>query len=101
MQSLSKEITPIHLNKLSILIDANPQKFSLILKQAFNNDFSRFFKCFLTYHNWNHRYQISQKKVQKIIQNSNYCSLLQKAVKRLKRSSEVLFGMIPSSSLYS
>lgn len=73
MQSLTKEITSTQLNKLSNLIEVNASTFSLILKQAFDNDFSRFFKCFLTYHNWNHRYQISQKKVQKIIQNSNFC----------------------------
>lgn len=51
----------------------------------------------MAYHSWNHRYKASQQKVQKIVSGGAYFSEIQKAVRRLKRSSEVLFGVISSN----
>lgn len=65
-------------------LDANILK--IIILKAFSNQFVRFSKSFHAYHCWNHKYKVTQKKVQKMINSSIYCSDLERIVKRLKKS---------------
>ncbi len=59
-------------------------------------DFTRFLKCFMVYHRWDHRYGANQKRVQRLVGGGSQRELL-KSIRRIKRSSEVLFGTVPTS----
>jgi hypothetical protein len=94
----SKEISLKKLEKLSAIIDISTDSFSNILSILFENNFERFFKAFQVYHQWNHKYQAVQRKIKKVIDHQIEKRLLRIA-KKMKKSNEVLFGVVNSNTL--
>lgn len=53
------------------------------------------------YHNWNHKYHRSLRKLKRLIINTNKQLYLQDIIKKIKKSKHILFGAINSTTFLS
>jgi len=68
-----------------------------ILEIHFSSKFELFYLSFKVFHDWSHKYKIIQKKIKSIIASEPIRHYLSKTVKKIKKSSELMFGLIPTN----